>query len=258
MPTTATILANAAIGQYLATTEYYSKLGLKGGSIVPLERVQRLIYICRKAIDFIFQKNPSDPTLIPTGNYLYWLVGKFNAIAANIISGGGTGTIINPATGTESTIKGYYIEFTVGDVGAPILDGETSFIIPLPGFIENTVAGDIGGAELPMQRLDQMAFNVDYSNPAQITITFNAPVSNGQFYQFRGLRLQPVASPEAQETFFIVNTYADYLVAATGRYYKRFLVLADEQHGGGRTVQEYWPETSLQWSASVETEDLTS
>jgi len=33
--------------------------------------------------------------------------------------------------------------------------------------------------------------------------------------------------------------------------------MADEEHGGGRTVQEYWPDTSLQWNASTETDDLT-
>ena len=259
MPNTSTILAYAAISQFLASNEYAKKLALKGGSNAPLKRLSRLIYITRKAVDFNYQRSNTDPTLVSTGNYLYWLCGKYNAIAANLISGGGSGTIVNPSTGTQSTVQAYYTEFTVGQVGAPILDGESSFIIPLAGFIENSIAGDIGGQELPMFRTDQYSFNVDYSNPAQVTITFNAPVSNTMFFQFRGLRLQPIVTPSdnTSETFIIVNTYADYLLQATGLYYKRFLVLADEEHGGGRTIQEYWPETSLQWNASVETQDLT-
>lgn len=259
MPTVATILAQSAICQYLATAEYYRKMALKGGAIVSIERVGRLIYIVRKTLNYIYSKNPNDPNLIPTANYLYWLCGSYNAKAANIISGGGGGTIINPSTGTASAVIGYYLEFTVGQPGAPILDGESSFIIPLAGFIENSVAGDIGGAELPQFKDDQYRFTPDYSNPAQLTITFNSPVSNGMFFQFRGLRLQPVATPSANtsETFIVVNTYADYLLQCTGLYYKRFLVLADEEHGGGRTVQEYWPDYSLQWNATIETQSLT-
>lgn len=253
MPTVATILAQSAICQYLAIGEHYKKLALKGGAIVSIERVGRLIYICRKTLEFIYSKDPNDANLIPTANYLYWLCGKYNSAAAAIISGGGTGAIINPSTGTQSTVQGYYLEFTVGDVGAPIVDGQSSFIIPLSGFIENSIHSDIGGAELPQYRIDQMSANPDYSNPAQVTINFNAPVSNGMFFQFRGLRLQAVATPAPSESSFEVATYAAMLLMATGPYKLDFLVIDDENKGQQNTMYTYWPGQGIrEWIAAVE------
>lgn len=252
-----TIIDIAKICQYLATVDIQSRKFATNQAID--KRLPTLIYLTRKDVEWMYGWNPAEPTLVGTANRLLSLCFPYVNKALQIMNGGGSGTIVNPTTGTESAVVGYYTEFTVGQVGAPILDGQSSFVIALPGFVENSIAGDIGGAELPMFRNDQYSFTVNYSNPAQVTINFNAPVSNGMFFQFRGLRLQPVVTPSANtsETFIIVDTYADYVLQSTGPYFKRFLVLADEVHGGGRTIQEYWPNTSLQWNAAVETEDLT-
>lgn len=256
MPTVATILAQAAICQYLASNEYYKKLALKGGAIVSIKRTSRLIYIFRKTLDYIYTYNPTDPALIPTSNYLYWLCGKYNAQAAEIISGGGSGIIVNPSTGTASTIVAYYLQFVVGEVGSPMNPGDTVLVIPLSGFIENSVDVELDGVDLPINRNDRISFTVDYSNPAQVTITFNQGVSNGQLYEVRGWRLQPVASPAPQETFFTVATYADMIVAATGPYYKKFLVQVDEDKGQDETTYEYWPDQGIFWIAATEDTDL--
>lgn len=256
MPTTATIIAQASIGQYLSSNEYAKKLALKGGSVVPLDRVSRLIYICRKAIDFVYQKNPTNATLISTGNYLYWLVGKYNNLAANIISGGGTGQIINPSTGTASTVLSYFLQFVVGEPGAPMVDGQTSLVISATGFIENSVDVALDGVDLPVNRTDRWSFTVDYSNPVQITITFNQGlqgVINGQLYEIRGLRLQAVAQPSASETYLEVATYAQMLLLATGNYFLSFLVINDEVKGQTYTRYEYWPDNGIkEWIAAVE------
>lgn len=253
MPNAATILAYAAISQYLSSNEYAKKLALKGGSNAPLKRLSRLIYITRKAVDFDYQRDSTDPTLVSTGNYLYWLCGKFNAIAANLINGGGSGTIVNPATGTSSTIVAYNLQFVVGEVGSPMTNGETSLIIALDGFIENSIDVALDGIDLPQNRNDRISFTVDYSNPSQVTITWNQGVIDGQLYEIKGLRLQAVVPPAPSETFFTVEAYSDMRALATGLYYREFLVLNDENKGLERTSYQFWPGTPdrIEWIAAT-------
>lgn len=252
MPTVQTILAQAPICQYLAIAEYYRKMALKGGAIVSIERVGRLIYIVRKTLGFIYGKNPSDPNLVPTANYLYWLCGKYSAKAAEIINGGGTGEIINPSTGTASTILAYKLQFRVGDPGSPMVDGDTVLTIPITGAIQNSFYAILQGPNLPENFNDQISYSVDEtSNPAQVTFTFNSPVVNGQWYIVRGLRLQAVASPATSETYFEVPTYAAMLALATGPSFLSFLVINDENKGLTNTRYEWWPGEGIkEWLAA--------
>lgn len=251
MPNTATILSYAQIAQYLSANQYAKREMLQGGSNSPLKRLSRLIYIVRRAVDFVYQKSNSEPTLIPTGNYLYWICGIYNAQAANIISGGGTGEIVNPASGTASTVLAYFLQFVVGEPGAPMVDGQTTLVISLTGFIENSVDIALDGTDLPLNRNDRISFTVDYSNPVQITITFNQGVSNGQLYEIRGLRLQAVVPPTASETYLEVDTYAQMVALATGPYSRTILVRNDEDKGQSNTMYIWWPETGIiEWIAA--------
>lgn len=244
-----TIIKVAKISQYLASKDARSSKFYKNQPIDP--RLHRLLYMERKALEWLYNTSPSDPTINGVANYVFSLCAPYYIEALTILGEGQSGNIVNPATGTVSAIVGYYIEFTVGQPGAPILDGESSFIIPLQGFVENSVSGDLNGSELSQYRNDQYSFTPDYSNPAQLTISFNEPVYDGAFFQFRGLRLQPIASPTASETYIEVPTYAAMLALATGPSFLSFLVINDENKGLTNTRYEWWPGEGIkEWLAA--------
>lgn len=190
MPNIATILTYASIAQYLASNEYAKKMALKGGSTAPIKKLSRLIYIVRKAVEFNYNRDSSDATLVDTSNYLYWLCGKYNAEAADIIGSGGSGTIINPGTGAASTVSSYLSQFVIGEVGSPMVDGETVLTITADYFVSNSVDVALDGTDLPINRNDRLSYTIVY-NTNDIVITFNFPVTNGQLYEVRGLRLIP-------------------------------------------------------------------
>lgn len=50
----------------------------------------------------------------------------------------------------------------------------------------------------------------------------------------------------------ITNTYAEMIIEATGAYYKRFLVLTDENKSAERTLYDYWPTIGILWVAAVD------
>lgn len=50
----------------------------------------------------------------------------------------------------------------------------------------------------------------------------------------------------------IVETYADMIEQATGEYYKRFMVLNDENKNAERIVYEYWPTIGIIWIVTVD------
>jgi hypothetical protein len=190
MANVASTIVYASIAQYLSANEFSKNSFLKGGSNAPLKRLSRLLYIVRKAVDFNYQRDSTDSTLVATSNYLYWLSGKYNAEAAVIIAAGGTGTIINPGTGVASTVSAYLSQFVIGEVGSPMNDGDTVLTITADDFIANSVDVALDGTDLPINRNDRLSYTIVYS-ATDVVITFNLPVTTGQLYEVRGLRLIP-------------------------------------------------------------------
>lgn len=87
------IIAQAKVAQYLATIQIANG-NLYGGVLD--NRLDKIIYTERKSVEWAYNRNPNDPTLIATANYLYWLCGLFILKAIGVISGGTGGSIITP------------------------------------------------------------------------------------------------------------------------------------------------------------------
>lgn len=94
--TTPQILQIAEVCQYLTVVDIQTKKVFKGGDLN--QRQARLIYIVRSSVQNRYNLNPSDPTLIATGNYLFSLLRNWPA-AQNILNAitGGLPVITNPS-----------------------------------------------------------------------------------------------------------------------------------------------------------------
>lgn len=108
--TTPQILAIAKVCEYMTVVDSHTKQVLKGGDLN--QRQARLIYMERIAVQNRYDLNPSDSTLIATGNYLFSLLRNWPA-AQNRINAitGGAPTITNPTN--VSIVVGQNAVFTV-------------------------------------------------------------------------------------------------------------------------------------------------
>lgn len=94
--TTPQILQIAKVCEYLTIVDSHTKQVFKGGDLN--QRQARLIYMERLSVLNRYTLNPSDPTLVQTGNYLFSLLRNWPA-AQNILNAiaGGLPAITNPA-----------------------------------------------------------------------------------------------------------------------------------------------------------------
>ena len=179
------IITYAKISQYLAANDISTNNMFKGRSLVP--KLSRLIYIVRKQVESRYNLDPTDSTLDATANYLYALCGKYINRAKLIVGSGGTGTIINPANQVISTILSRNIEFRIGDVGAPMVAGETSIVLNYPFVLNASAVVTLDGVDLPIGASDRISFIPTYGL-LTLTITFNQAVTNNQLYSIRFLQ----------------------------------------------------------------------
>lgn len=93
--TTPQILQIARVCEYLTIRDSHTQQVFKGGDLN--QRQARLIYMERLSVLNRYTLNPSDPTLIQTGNYLFSLLRNWPA-AQNILNAvaGGLPAITNP------------------------------------------------------------------------------------------------------------------------------------------------------------------
>lgn len=179
------IINYAKISQYLSANDISRNKMLRGGDLMP--RLSRLIYIVRKQVEGRYSVSPSDPTLDATANYLYALCGKYINQAKLIIGAGGTGTIINPSNNVISTIISRNVEFRVGEVGAPMIEGESSIVLVYPFVLNASAVVTLDGTDLAIAASDRISFIPTYGL-ATLTITFNQAVQNNQLYSIRFLQ----------------------------------------------------------------------
>lgn len=113
--TTPQILQIAKVCQYLTVVNSHTQQVFKGGDLN--QRQARLIYIVRKSVQNRYDLNPSDPTLVSTGNYLFSLLRNWPA-AQNILNAiaGGLPAITNPTN--VSIVVGADAVFTVAVTSA--------------------------------------------------------------------------------------------------------------------------------------------
>jgi hypothetical protein len=93
MLTVAQILDIAKISQFLATIDV-EKGSLFGKRVVP--ETPQILYNERKAVEWLYNLNPADSSLVETSNYLYSLCRGYNLQAQQISGTGGVITPVNP------------------------------------------------------------------------------------------------------------------------------------------------------------------
>lgn len=108
--TTPQILKIAQVCEYLTVVDIHTKQCFQGGDVN--QRQAQLIYMERLSVLNRYTLNPSDPTLVQTGNYLFSLLRNWPA-AQNILNAiaGGLPAITNP--GNVNIAVGANAVFTV-------------------------------------------------------------------------------------------------------------------------------------------------
>lgn len=184
--TTAQILQISDICQFLAADSEAEGSLFRGS----YERVglSRLIYIVKSSVNWLNSYNPSDFTLLGKSNYLFSLCQPFVGQALQILGNGGSGTIVNPATGVISTIVARNIEFTIGAGGSLMNAGDTVLVLSYTSVLSASVIISIDGTDIPIGTyLDRIACNVIYTSN-NITLTFNEGTINTQVYSIKFLQ----------------------------------------------------------------------
>lgn len=195
MYTTAETLEIAEICQFLAKDDEAKGMLLRGG----YERIglSRLIYVVRDAVQWLYDYNPASDDLLGQVNYLFSLCMPFVGRALQIIGSGGSGTIVNPATGVESTIEVVYLEFIVGVTASPQIvngvsvdlpvAGDTQIVLAVPNVLNKSITVTKDNVPLPTGLSDRESFTPIYTTPS-VTITVNDSFANGDLFVIRGLQ----------------------------------------------------------------------
>lgn len=111
VPTTSTIINVAIISQYLSTRDIASKCF--SANQVPNKRLPQLIRSIRKSVEWAYNYNPSDPTLLKTGEYLYALCAPYSQTALNILSNVSAVAPIVSGPSNNSVLIGQNASFTI-------------------------------------------------------------------------------------------------------------------------------------------------
>lgn len=102
MPLTVPQIINIAkISQYLAAQDV-AKGSLFGTRITP--DTPKILYMERKAVEWLYDLDPTNTSLTGTANYLYSLCRGYNLAAAYISGSGGGVTPVTPVTTIKSPI----------------------------------------------------------------------------------------------------------------------------------------------------------
>lgn len=122
--TVAQIIDIAKISEFLARIDE-QKGSLFGKRVAPFTAM--ILYMERKAVEYIYDLDPTDSTLTQTAWYLYSLCRGYNLRAANILNGG-TGGSVSPIVPTPPALPSPY-QFIVAASGNLINEGETTVTI---------------------------------------------------------------------------------------------------------------------------------
>jgi hypothetical protein len=181
-----TYLNYARVTQYLAADGNPKRLLFQGSD----NRAQQanLLFMTRKVINWLNSLDSTDGRLPNMANYMYSLCNPYVAEARRIINAGSTGNIVNPSTGNNVTIATPLVQFRVGDVGAPMIAGETTLTLIYAGVVNPSVEITLDGTELPYGDITQISYTVTY-NPANIEIVFNQGVQTDQLYMIHMVQL---------------------------------------------------------------------
>lgn len=182
------------ICSYLASADFARQNLLKGGAF--RSDLPSRLDVATALVEWNYNRDPNDETLVDTGNYLYQLCGKYIQQAKLIIANNMQGIIVNPATGVQSTLQPVYLQFRVGVTASPVVvngenvtlpvDGENSFVLPLT-YILNSLEGTLDGVQVPTSDPLQTSMVINYTdNNATITLQDGATFHNNDLWIFDG------------------------------------------------------------------------
>lgn len=121
--TVAQIINIAKVSQYLAQIDV-AKGRLFGPRKIPMS--PQILYAERKAVEWLYDIDPTNSTLTLTANYLYSLCRGYNLQAANIVNSGSGGSV-SPISPTLPPPFPYQFEVTTTSF---IAEGDTSKVFP--------------------------------------------------------------------------------------------------------------------------------
>lgn len=179
MPTVAEIILYAKVSQQLAVCDINNQKYLKGGAID--ERLPLLLYIVRKDVEWLYELNPSDPSLRATANYLYALCGQY-ALEAQYTQGNNAGTVVpTPVNNTVRTSVNIQrvVPFTYPTInlGNIVAGGTTTLEIRDAGIDVASFVLTMNGQELDEGLDDQLSYTNSYTNNI-FTIIFNQALAD--------------------------------------------------------------------------------
>jgi len=128
------IINIAKISQYLAQVDV-AKGALFGARKTPL--TPKILYCERKAVEWLYDLDPTNSTLTLTANYLYSLCRGYNLQALGITGGGGS--VVPPVPANQPLP----LQFIVAATGTTFIDGQSS--VTLTSFIGYNLLFSRGG-----------------------------------------------------------------------------------------------------------------
>lgn len=181
-----TYLNYARVTQYLAADGSSKRLLFQGSN----DRLRQaaLLFMTRKAIDWLNTLDPSDARLPKMANYMYSLCNPYVREAQRIIDAGGSGNIVNPSTGNNVTLATPNPQFRIGQPGALMNAGDTQITFNYSGVIDPSLEITLDGNEVPYGAADVFSFTATY-NPTNVVVVFSNPVQNNWYLNFHMVRL---------------------------------------------------------------------
>jgi hypothetical protein len=183
MLTVPEIIEIAEISQYLAHVDIRNK-NIYRGTLD--EKLPEKIYCVRKNVEWLYDLDPTNDTLLATSKYLFALCAPYSGEAQAIMNAGSGGVIVNPVTGQPANLGAFNLTFEMGTTSSPVVvngvnvtlppAGSNQIIIPLENVISNTVQVVRDGVILPNSSTLSQYYTVSYS-PSQIIITLQ-PLGN--------------------------------------------------------------------------------
>lgn len=200
MPTVADTISIAKISQYLIANDIAKKDAFQRGSLKTFN--PDLIYMVRKGIERIYERDNDYAYLESGAKYLYWLCGKWSAKAQVILNLGLTGgnAVITPELATS--IAWINEEIEVGASGSALSNGATSYTLSYPNIIRKSVSVELPQANIPVAETNQFSYTIAYgANSAVISFLnddgtgTNLGVQTGMLLIIRGAHIVATSTP---------------------------------------------------------------
>lgn len=156
------------------SANYVAKGALFGGTVIkPIPPVQ--IAWVTDALEWGYDGGAqTEQSLRQTGNYAYWLYGKFGLEAQYVIDGAGGGSVTPTPSGG---LRPNQLNFTVAASGTPILDGETT--VTLSDFIGWNLVLDKNGQ--PMTQISTAPIYYTWNRVTGLLILNQAAITGDEF-----------------------------------------------------------------------------